>query len=55
LKKNDKIIRIIVDEPQNILKRDAIENLLKTKSVKYDVALKDDILKYIDYLLPGKC
>jgi type II secretory ATPase GspE/PulE/Tfp pilus assembly ATPase PilB-like protein len=49
LEKNDKIIRIIVDEPHNILKRDAIENLLKTKLVKYDVALKDDILKYIDY------
>ena len=49
LEKNDKVIRVIVDDPQNIIKRDAIENLLKTKSVKYDVALKDDILKYIDF------
>jgi len=49
LEKNDKTVRVIVDDPQNILKRDAIENLLKTKSVKYDIALKDDILKYIDY------
>jgi len=30
------------------LKRDTIENLLKTKKVKYDVALPEDILKYIN-------
>jgi type II secretory ATPase GspE/PulE/Tfp pilus assembly ATPase PilB-like protein len=47
--RNDKTIRVIVDDPQNILKRDAIENLLKSKTIKYDVALKDDILKYIEY------
>jgi len=49
LAKNDKTVRVIVDDPQNILKRDAIENLLKTKSIQYDIALKDDILKYIEY------
>ena len=49
LERSDKTIRVIVDDPQNILKRDAIENLLKTKSIKYDIALKDDILKYIEY------
>ncbi len=49
LERNDKVIRIIVDDPQNILKRDAMENLLKTKSIKYDIALKDDILKYIEF------
>lgn len=40
---------MIIDDPQNIIKRDAIENLLKSKSIKYDVALKEDILKYIDF------
>jgi type II secretory ATPase GspE/PulE/Tfp pilus assembly ATPase PilB-like protein len=42
-------IHIVVDDPQNILKRDAIESLLKSKAVKYDVALKDDIVRYIDF------
>ncbi len=49
LERSDKGIRVIVDDPQNILKRDATENLLKTKSIKYDIALKDDILKYIEF------
>ncbi len=49
LGKKDGIIRIIVDDPNNILKRDMIENLLKTKSVRYDVSLPDDIIKFINY------
>jgi type II secretory ATPase GspE/PulE/Tfp pilus assembly ATPase PilB-like protein len=49
LEKKDGIIHIIVDDPNNILKRDMIENLLKTKAVRYDVALTDDIIKYINY------
>ncbi len=49
LEKTDKGIRVLVDDPQNILKRDAIESLMKSKSIVYDVALKDDILKYIDF------
>jgi type II secretory ATPase GspE/PulE/Tfp pilus assembly ATPase PilB-like protein len=47
-KKND-VINIIVDDPNNIIKRDMIENLLKTKSVHYDVALPDDITKYVNH------
>ena len=39
LEKKDGVIHVIVDDPNNILKRDMIENLLKTKSVRYDVAL----------------
>ncbi len=49
LEKSDKNVHVIIDDPQNIIKRDAIENLLKSKSIKYDVALKEDILKYIDF------
>jgi len=49
LEKVDGRIRIIVDDPNNILKRDMIENLLKTKSVKYDVAFPEDIVKYINH------
>jgi len=48
LEKINDNIHVIVDDPNNILKRDAIENLLKTKKVKYDVALPEDILKYIN-------
>jgi len=44
----DGYIHVIVDDPNNILKRDAVENLLKTKKVKYDVALPEDILKFIN-------
>jgi type II secretory ATPase GspE/PulE/Tfp pilus assembly ATPase PilB-like protein len=49
LERKDGVIRIIVDDPNNILKRDMIENLLKTKSVRYDVSLPDDIIKYINH------
>jgi type II secretory ATPase GspE/PulE/Tfp pilus assembly ATPase PilB-like protein len=41
-------IHILVDDPTNIIKKDAIEGLVKTKLIKYDVALAEDILKYID-------
>ena len=49
LEKIDGKIRVVVDDPNNILKRDMIENLLKTKSIVYDVAIKEDILKFINY------
>jgi type II secretory ATPase GspE/PulE/Tfp pilus assembly ATPase PilB-like protein/GAF domain-containing protein len=48
LEKKDGYIQVIVDDPNNILKRDTIESILKTKAVKYDVALTEDILKYIN-------
>ncbi|MDD3250540.1 MAG: ATPase, T2SS/T4P/T4SS family, partial [Smithellaceae bacterium] len=48
LEKIDGNIHVIVDDPNNIIKRDTIENLLKTKKVKYDVALSEDILKFIN-------
>jgi type II secretory ATPase GspE/PulE/Tfp pilus assembly ATPase PilB-like protein len=48
LEKKDGIINILVDDPNNILKRDMIENLLKTKAVRYDVSLPGDIIKYIN-------
>jgi len=42
-------IRVIVDDPNNLLKKDMIENLLKTKSVEYCISLKDDIIKFINH------
>ena len=48
LEKIDDKIHIIVDDPNNIIKRDTIENLLKSKQVKYDVALPEDIIKFIN-------
>ncbi len=48
LEKTDGSIRVIVDDPNNILKRDTIEHILKTKNVKYDVSLPEDIIKFID-------
>ena len=48
MEKVDGTVHVIVDDPNNILKRDMIESLLRTKTVKYDVALSDDINKYIN-------
>ncbi|MCX5827353.1 MAG: GspE/PulE family protein [Deltaproteobacteria bacterium] len=48
LEKSDGMINVIVDDPHNILKRDTIESLLRTKVVRYDVALTDDITKFIN-------
>jgi len=49
LEKVDGKVRVLVDDPDNILKRDTIESLLKTKTIEYCVGLKDDILKYINH------
>jgi type II secretory ATPase GspE/PulE/Tfp pilus assembly ATPase PilB-like protein len=49
LERHEKNIRVLIDDPQNIIKSDTIENILKTKSIKYDIALKGDILKYIEF------
>lgn len=49
LDKTDGKIHILVDDPNNILKRDMIENLLKTKAVRYDVAFPEDIIKFINF------
>jgi len=49
LEKKDGFIQIIVDDPNNILKRDMIENLLKTKSVRYNVSFPEDIIKFINH------
>jgi type II secretory ATPase GspE/PulE/Tfp pilus assembly ATPase PilB-like protein len=48
LDKRDGVIHVLVDDPNDILKRDMIENLLKTKSVRYDVSLSDDIIRFIN-------
>jgi type II secretory ATPase GspE/PulE/Tfp pilus assembly ATPase PilB-like protein len=49
LEKREGRIVVLVNDPRNILKRDAIENLLKTKSVDYCVASEEDILRFIDH------
>lgn len=49
LERRDGKVKVLVDDPNNILKRDMIESLLKTSSVEYDVALYDEILQYINY------
>ena len=49
IEKVDGLIHILVDDPNNIIKRDQIESLLKTKAIKYDVALPEDIIKFVNY------
>ena len=48
LGKVDDNVHVIMDDPNNILKRDTIESILKTKAVKYDVSLTEDIIKFIN-------
>jgi type II secretory ATPase GspE/PulE/Tfp pilus assembly ATPase PilB-like protein len=42
-------ILVLVDDPNNILKRDAIQNLLKEKSIEFRVGLKEDIHQFINH------
>lgn len=49
LERRDGKIRIAIDDPNNIIKRDMIESLLKTRNVTYCVALYDDIEKFINH------
>lgn len=53
LERKDGKVRVIIDDPNNVLKQDMIENLLRTRAVEYDVALYDDILKFINYFYQG--
>lgn len=46
--RNGKII-VAVDDPNNIIKRDMIENILKTKTIEYLPASKQNIWKFIEY------
>jgi len=48
LKKTKSGIVVLMDDPQNILKKDQIESFLKTRTLEICVALKEDILKYIN-------
>jgi hypothetical protein len=54
LEKREGRICVLLDDPQNILKRDAIESLLRTKTVEYCVAPKEDILLYIDHFFKAE-
>ncbi|NPU84479.1 MAG: GspE/PulE family protein [Syntrophaceae bacterium] len=49
IEKTDGQIHILVSDPDNIIKRDMIENLLKTKAIRYDVALPEDITRFIGH------
>ncbi|MBN2438304.1 MAG: Flp pilus assembly complex ATPase component TadA, partial [Deltaproteobacteria bacterium] len=54
LEKREGRICVLIDNPQNILKRDAIESLLKTKEVEYCIASKRDILLFIDHFFKAE-
>jgi type II secretory ATPase GspE/PulE/Tfp pilus assembly ATPase PilB-like protein len=54
LEKREGKICVLLDDPQNILKRDAIESLLKTRAVEYCVATQEDILLFIEHFFKGE-
>lgn len=41
-------ITVTIDDPENIIKRDMIENLLKTKTIDYVKGTREDIITLID-------
>ncbi len=41
-------ITVLLDEPQNIIKRDMIENLLKTKDIDYRKGMPEEIIALIE-------
>jgi len=47
--KTGNIYKVAMEDPNNLIKRDMIENLLKTKAIEYCVCLKPDIVKYINF------
>ena len=49
LEERQGLVSVIVDNLDNILKRDMIESLLRRKKLEYCLAEKEDILKFIDY------
>ncbi len=49
LKREHGRITVLLDEPKNILKRDMIENLLKTKAIDYQPASAEEIVDIIGH------
>lgn len=49
LDKSGNTVRVAIDDPNNLIKRDMIESLLKTKSIEYCVVTKPDIVKFINH------
>jgi len=48
LERREGRIAVLVDDPNNLPRRDSIESLLKTKQIEYCLASRQDILKFID-------
>lgn len=48
LERREGRITVLVDDPNNLPRRDSIESLLKTKQIEFCLATREDILKFID-------
>jgi type II secretory ATPase GspE/PulE/Tfp pilus assembly ATPase PilB-like protein len=48
---NNKLI-IVIDNPRHIQKVDEIKSRIKVKDIEFQIALKEDIIKYIDHFFP---
>lgn len=49
LERREGRVSVLVDDPDDLPRRDSIENLLKTKQIEYCLASREDILKFIDH------
>jgi len=49
LEKTGECITVLVDDLQNLPKRDMIEQILKTKEITYRIASESDIIRFLDH------
>jgi len=49
LERKESEIIVLVDDPDNLPKRDMIEQILKTKAITYYAASENDILRFLDH------
>jgi type II secretory ATPase GspE/PulE/Tfp pilus assembly ATPase PilB-like protein len=49
LERKGESITVLVDDPHNLLKRDMIEQILKTKSIDYCSTSETDIIRFLDH------
>ena len=51
IEQKDGRITVLMDEPNHLIKRDMVRNLLKSSDLEFCVGLKEDILRFLDYFI----
>lgn len=53
IKEEEGAVVVLMANPKNVVSRDDIQSRFGRKSVKFKVALREDIIRYIDYFFKG--